>query len=477
MVVASHLLSIFPSVLVLVLFFVIATYPSTCSSFNVDNVGAAISSRKRLLSLSPKSSTTSTTIVATRIAWSSLIIRAGASGSNSETIDEVTVTTDDEDNDNDKDLNGIFEDFVQFLEQKQHDIIQTIEEMDGSGRKFTNDPWGLYVEEQDRDETIMSGGRTRVLQGGDIVEKGACSLTLIKRGVLTAQRAEAIRSRQSYKSKNSNDKNSQGGKDDSVGEEEEEEEGSSNMVRAGDTYAAAALSIVLHSRSPFIPTFRSDVRIFMVESASTSPGEEEGKEDSSSTPRRIAFFGGGADLTPYYLGDSTTNQDFADDITSFHNMYRDLATHKYPVSGFDYPTLKELCDKYFYLPARSEHRGTGGIFFDDLDADMPNAVDFVKGVANTWMPSWLPIIEKRRDISYTDQQKQWQLLRRGRYLEFNLLYDRGVAFGLQVPNPRVEGVMVSAPPLIAWEYNHQILDGSEEARIMDVLKNPVDWAT
>mmetsp|Transcript_52700 Transcript_52700/g.127764 ORF Transcript_52700/g.127764 Transcript_52700/m.127764 type:complete len:252 (+) Transcript_52700:356-1111(+) len=251
------------------------------------------------------------------------------------------------------------------------------------------------------------------------------------------------------------------------------------MVRAGDTYAAAALSIVLHSRSPFIPTFRSDVRIFMVESATTSsPEEKEGEgEDSSSTPRRIAFFGGGADLTPYYLGDSTTNQDFADDITSFHNMYRDLATHKYPVSGFDYPTLKELCDKYFYLPARSEHRGTGGIFFDDLDADMPNAVDFVKGVANTWMPSWLPIIEKRRDMSYTDQQKQWQLLRRGRYLEFNLLYDRGVAFGLQVPNPRVEGVMVSAPPLIAWEYNHQILDGSEEARIMDVLKNPVDWAT
>lgn len=354
-------------------------------------------------------------------------------------------------------LKDIFDDFVDFLEQTQSEIIVTIEDMDSSGARFTNDAWGLYAvgsaddDDDDQSTPTNSGGKTRVLQGGDIVEKGACSLTLIRRGVLTAQRADAIRSRQGT--------------------------GTSNSVKAGDTYAAAALSIVLHSRSPFIPTFRSDVRIFLVQSVSSSSSEEEEsdkEEGGDDAGKTLAFFGGGADLTPYYLG-KNGKDDFSDDITFFHNMYRDLA-QAHPVQGFSYPTLKDLCDQYFYLPARSEHRGTGGIFFDDMNADAPHAVDFVKGVATTWMPSWLPIVEKRRKLRYTDQQKQWQLLRRGRYLEFNLLYDRGVAFGLQVPNPRVEGVMVSAPPLIAWEYNHQIEGDSEEARIMEVLKNPIDWA-
>ena len=103
-------------------------------------------------------------------------------------------------------------------------------------------------------------------------------------------------------------------------------------------------------------------------------------------------------------------------------------------------------------------------------------LDFTKAVADSWMPSWLPIVERRKDIKYTEQQRQWQLLRRGRYLEFNLLYDRGVKFGLANANPRVEGVMVSAPPLIAWEYNHKIEEGSDEERLMKVLKSPRDWA-
>jgi coproporphyrinogen III oxidase len=136
--------------------------------------------------------------------------------------------------------------------------------------------------------------------------------------------------------------------------------------------------------------------------------------------------------------------------------------------------MKQACDDYFYLPARSEHRGTGGMFFDDIPAD-PITMNFVKAVAENWMPSWFPIVEKRRYLEYTDQQKEWQLLRRGRYLEFNLLYDRGVKFGLANANPRVEGVMVSAPPLIAWEYNHVVGKGSEEERLMNVLKHPKSW--
>jgi coproporphyrinogen III oxidase len=261
---------------------------------------------------------------------------------------------------------------------------------------------------------------TRVLQGGDVIEKGACSFTLIQQGVLSAERAAAIRSRQSVD------------------------------IKAGDTYSAAALSIVLHSRSPLVPTFRSDVRVFSVSNGETTK----------------AWFGGGADLTPYYLDD--------EDISAFHRLYQDLANKHELGSDYTYEAMKRSCDDYFFLPARSEHRGTGGIFFDDLEAT-EEAMAFVQGVADAWTPSWFPIIEKHRDALYTKQQRQWQLLRRGRYLEFNLLYDRGVKFGLANANPRVEGVMVSAPPLIAWEYNHEISPGSPEAEMMAVLKEPREW--
>lgn len=154
-------------------------------------------------------------------------------------------------------------------------------------------------------------------------------------------------------------------------------------------------------------------------------------------------------------------------------QYRDLCADN--PKEFSYKALKAHCDEYFYLPARSEHRGTGGIFFDDMEAS-PDSMEFFKGVANSWLPSWLPIVEKRRRMKFTEKQKEWQLLRRGRYLEFNLLYDRGVKFGLANANPRVEGVMVSAPPLIAWEYNHKIDEGSEEERLMKILKEPKEWA-
>lgn len=323
----------------------------------------------------------------------------------------------------------IFDDFVDFLQATQADIIQQIETMDGSGAQFSKDTWGIFNEETATSSSnVLSGGITRVIQGGDVVEKGACSLTLIRRGVLTAERAAAIRSRQS-----------------------DLDEG---RISAGDTYNAAALSIVLHSRSPMVPTFRSDVRVFFVQS---------NKKSSNA----MAWFGGGADLTPYYL--------FDEDVTFFHNCYKALCADN--PKEFDYDALKKMCDDYFFLPARSEHRGTGGIFFDDMTATTPGAMDFVKSVALAWMPSWLPIVAKRRDLEYTEKQKQWQLLRRGRYLEFNLLYDRGVKFGLANANPRVEGVMVSAPPLIAWEYNHKIEEGSEEARLMEILKQPIEWAT
>ncbi len=136
----------------------------------------------------------------------------------------------------------------------------------------------------------------------------------------------------------------------------------------------------------------------------------------------------------------------------------------------------KICSPMFKSHSRSllTHFIQKGMFFDDLPATS-KSMDFVNAVVDNWMPSWFPIIEKRRDMEYTEQQREWQLLRRGRYLEFNLLYDRGVKFGLQTANPRVEGVMVSAPPLIAWEYNHAVEKGSEEDRLMEILKNPIDW--
>ena len=325
------------------------------------------------------------------------------------------------DQDHGRSHSQLFQDFVDFLQSTQATIIQQLEEMDGSGATFTNDTWGTFAIPSDG----TSGGITRVLQGGNVIEKGACSLTLLPQGILSAERATAIQSRQ----------------DTEV------------MVQAGDIYSAAALSIVLHSKSPMVPTFRSDVRLFLTTNKSTGTTK--------------AWFGGGADLTPYYLN--------ADNIKSFHRHYQQLADHQnHHILGYDYASMKQACDDYFYLIARSEHRGTGGIFFDDMEATEPT-MQFVKAVANAWMPSWLPIVEQHRHTPYTEQQRHWQLLRRGRYLEFNLLYDRGVKFGLANANPRVEGVMVSAPPLIAWEYNHAIEEGSEEQKLMNVLKSPIDW--
>lgn len=313
---------------------------------------------------------------------------------------------------------GIFEQFAQFLVQHQSSMIAEIEQADGSGMAFCKDGWGAF-EGESSDDNTKSGGITRVIQGGNVVEKGACSLTIIRNGVLTADRAATIQGRQ-------------------------QQDGL--VVKEGDIYSAAALSVVLHTKNPFVPTFRSDVRIFLVQSAEGS----------------VAWFGGGSDLTPYYLIDQ--------DITDFHTHLQKLCDDH----DQSYPRMKQSCDEYFYLPARSEHRGTGGIFFDDMPAT-PSTYAFVRDVAKGWMPSWLPIVEKNGNRNYTEEEKHWQCLRRGRYLEFNLLYDRGVKFGLANANPRVEGVMVSAPPKIAFDYNHIPKEGSEEGRLLQILKNPKDW--
>eukprot|EP00584_Thalassiosira_punctigera_P001255 CAMPEP_0172526788 /NCGR_PEP_ID=MMETSP1067-20121228/1624_1 /TAXON_ID=265564 ORGANISM="Thalassiosira punctigera, Strain Tpunct2005C2" /NCGR_SAMPLE_ID=MMETSP1067 /ASSEMBLY_ACC=CAM_ASM_000444 /LENGTH=317 /DNA_ID=CAMNT_0013310377 /DNA_START=334 /DNA_END=1287 /DNA_ORIENTATION=+ len=316
-------------------------------------------------------------------------------------------------------------------------MIAEIEDADGSDEVFSKDGWGAF-EDGNGGDNAKSGGITRVIQGGNVVEKGACSLTVIRDGVLTADRAATIRGRQE-RAEGSGDA-----------------DGDGLVVQEGDVYSAAALSVVLHTRNPFVPTFRSDVRIFLVKSA-----EKDGQS--------VAWFGGGSDLTPYYLVDQ--------DIIDFHAHLKKMCDEYFPDDNqynLSYRQMKHSCDEYFYLPARSEHRGTGGIFFDDVPATR-FTYEFVSEVARGWMPSWLPIVERNGLREYTEEEKHWQCLRRGRYLEFNLLYDRGVKFGLANANPRVEGVMVSAPPKIAFDYNHVLAEGSEEERLVEILKNPKNW--
>ena len=392
---------------------------------------------------------------------------AASTSTEQDTIDKTPKNDEDQDSGSTSSLNSLFDEFASFLISKQNEIIGEIEQLesefsggDGDGdaeqHKFSKDCWGVFLNENDDNNknTNGSGGITRVIQKGNIVEKGACSFTLLKNGKLTADRATSIRGRQ-------------------------EDNNDGINIKEGDNFCAAALSMVLHTRSPMVPTFRSDVRIFLVESSSSTAADSNG--DENETKKTVAWFGGGSDLTPYYL--------FDEDISFFHQELKNLC-EKYQstesedasapapaptaTSMIDYPIMKQACDDYFYLPARSEHRGVGGMFFDDLPATH-TTMNFVKDVTSNWMSSWFPIIEKRQSLEYTEKQREWQLLRRGRYLEFNLLYDRGVKFGLANANPRVEGVMVSAPPLIAWEYNHEIEPNSEEDRLMRILKSPIEW--
>lgn len=309
-----------------------------------------------------------------------------------------------------------FQQFAAFCTDQQQAIIAQLEEEDGRA-VFAQDKW----------QRDTGYGVTGVLAKGALIEKGAVSTT-ITRGKLSLERAQAISSRKSW-----------------------------NAAELVDSvYHAAALSIVLHSESPMVPTFRADVRYFEL---------EDGR----------GWFGGGGDLTPYYL--------FDEDARHFHGVYK-AACDKF--NPHLYHTCKVWCDKYFYIPARLEHRGVGGIFFDDLSSvsdlessstdEIERAMAFTHDVCASFMPSYLPIVRKRRHVAYSEAQRHWQLLRRGRYIEFNMLYDRGVRFGL-VPGGRIEAVMVSCPPLVAWDYNHVPSAGSEEERLTAILRSPVSWVT
>ena len=219
---------------------------------------------------------------------------------------------------------------------------------------------------------------------------------------------------------------------------------------SGTAFSAAGVSLVLHPGSPMVPTVHANFRFL-----------EKGDR---------AWFGGGSDLTPYYL--------FREDAAHFHRSWQSACAAHPAVA--DYNKFKSWCDEYFALPHRGERRGVGGIFFDYLDGASVNGglesvLAFIEAAGRSFLPAYRPIASRRAGEPYGERERQWQLLRRGRYVEFNLVHDRGTVFGLKTGG-RTESVLMSLPPLVRWEYDPgDPPHGSREAELLAVLRNPVDW--
>src|SRR5262249_8913520 len=210
-------------------------------------------------------------------------------------------------------------------------------------------------------------------------------------------------------------------------------------------FTATGISLVLHPRNPLVPTVHANFRLL--------------------TRGAKWWFGGGADLTPYYP--------FREDVIHFHRVWRTVcAQHGPPV---DYASLKKWCDEYFFLPHRDEARGVGGIFFDSLEGDFDELLRFVQDCGLAFLDAYLPIARRRKGAAYGERERAFQEFRRGRYVEFNLIYDRGTLFGLKTGG-RVESILMSLPPIARWLYDYHPEPGSREAELYEYLK-PRDWAS
>lgn len=218
---------------------------------------------------------------------------------------------------------------------------------------------------------------------------------------------------------------------------------------AGRSYQAMGVSLVIHPRNPYVPTSHANVRMFVA--------EKEGEDP-------IWWFGGGYDLTPYY-----GNQE---DCVSWHQVAADACA---PFGDDVYPRFKRWCDEYFYLKHRKEPRGIGGLFYDDLNEwDFDTCFAFMRAVGDSYVPAYRPIVQRRKDTPYGERERQFQLYRRGRYVEFNLVFDRGTLFGLQ-SDGRTEAILMSLPPLVRWEYDYHAEAGTPEAELTDYYLQDRDW--
>ncbi len=218
---------------------------------------------------------------------------------------------------------------------------------------------------------------------------------------------------------------------------------------AGRRFEAMGVSLVIHPNNPFVPTSHANVRFFIAEKEGEMP---------------VWWFGGGFDLTPFYP--------FEDDVRHWHQVAFDCCA---PFGADVYPKYKAWCDEYFYLKHRGETRGVGGLFFDDLNQwGFERSFAFMRAVGEAYIKAYQPIVERRKQTPYTEAQRQFQLYRRGRYVEFNLVFDRGTLFGLQ-SGGRTESILMSMPPLVRWEYGFVPAEGSAEALLYQRYLQPQDW--
>ena len=257
------------------------------------------------------------------------------------------------------------------------------------------------------------GGRTRVLTDGHVIEQGGVNFSHVYGGELPASATAA------------------------------------RPELAGRSFQAMGVSLVIHPKNPYIPTSHANVRFFLA--------EKEGEDP-------VWWFGGGFDLTPFYP--------FMEDVVHWHTVSEKLCR---PYGEEVYGKYKKWCDDYFYLKHRNETRGVGGLFFDDLNQwGFEKSFAFMQDVGNGYLDAYIPIIEKRKDTNYSENERQFQLYRRGRYVEFNLVYDRGTLFGLQTGG-RTESILMSMPPMARWEYNFQPTPNSPEAALYREYLKPRDW--
>lgn len=299
----------------------------------------------------------------------------------------------------------------------QQEICLALEQVEGdklSGRaEFASDEWTRI----DATGTPGGGGNTRVLKGGKVFEQAGVNFSEVF-GNLPRELVARM-------------------------------PGGAKILGENEfvPFYTTGLSLVIHPLSPMVPTTHANVRYLEV-------GNER-------------WFGGGMDLTPYYF--------FEEDACFFHRTIKDLCDRHDPSY---YPRFKQWCDDYFFLPHRKEGRGIGGIFFDYLGKDAPDQLAqisaFVLELPATFLSAYLPLVLRRKDLPWTEAEKHFQLIRRGRYVEFNLLYDRGTQFGLHT-NGRTESILMSLPPSVAWEYCYTPMPGSREEELLSVVKTKRDW--
>ncbi|XP_043702667.1 oxygen-dependent coproporphyrinogen-III oxidase, chloroplastic-like [Telopea speciosissima] len=302
--------------------------------------------------------------------------------------------------------------FEKMIRNAQDSICAAVEAADGGG-KFKEDVWS---------RAGGGGGISRVLQDGGVWEKAGVNVSVVY-GMMPPEAYRAAK-------------------------------GENFTEKPGPVpFFAAGISSVLHPKNPFAPTLHFNYRYF----------ETDAPKDAPGAPRQW-WFGGGTDLTPAYI--------FEEDVKHFHRVQKNTCDKFDP--SF-YPRFKKWCDDYFFIKHRGERRGLGGIFFDDLnDYDQEMLLAFASECANSVAAAYIPIIERRKDMPFTDRHKEWQQLRRGRYVEFNLVYDRGTTFGLKTGG-RIESILVSLPLTARWEYDHQPEEGSEEWKLLDACINPKEW--